>query len=61
MIDIIDQIQDIRTRNNKNWMDILRLAFKHAPEEAAKLMEQISSNDAEINKLTKELAKGVVK
>ena len=28
---IIDQIEAIRTKNNKNWMDILRVAFKHSP------------------------------
>jgi hypothetical protein len=27
-IDLIDKIQNFRTKNNSNWMDILRLAFK---------------------------------
>ncbi|MBT6112550.1 MAG: hypothetical protein HOH03_02970, partial [Candidatus Marinimicrobia bacterium] len=31
---IIDEIEKARTRNNVKWMDILRLAFTHAPEEA---------------------------
>jgi hypothetical protein len=31
-------IEAIRGRNNRNWMDLLRLAFKHAPEEAAEIM-----------------------
>ena len=31
---IIDEIEKVRTKNNVNWMDILRLAFKHSPEEA---------------------------
>ncbi len=35
---IIDQIEDIRSKNNTNWMDILRIAFKHSPKEAAKVM-----------------------
>ena len=34
---IIDEIEKVRTHNNVNWMDILRLAFTHAPEEAKKL------------------------
>ena len=25
---IIDQIEKIRSKNNVNWMDVLRLAFK---------------------------------
>ena len=33
---IIDEIEKVRTRNNANWMDLLRLAFTHAPEEARK-------------------------
>ena len=27
-LDLIDKIQNVRTKNNSNWMDILRLAFK---------------------------------
>lgn len=38
---IIDQIEAIRAKNNKNWMDVLRLAFKHAPKEAAEIMAGI--------------------
>ena len=33
-LEIIDEVEKVRTQNNKNWMDILRVAFKHAPEEA---------------------------
>ena len=55
---IIDEIQEIRTRNNKNWMDILRLAFKYAPKEAKRIMADITECDAEINKLSKRLAEG---
>jgi len=54
--DIINQIQEIRTRNNKNWMDILRLAFKHAPDEAKKIIANITECDAEINRLSKKLS-----
>ena len=31
---IINKIQEIRSKNNVNWMDLLRLAFKNAPDEA---------------------------
>ena len=30
-LEIIDEVENIRTKNNVNWMDILRLAFKHHP------------------------------
>ena len=29
---IINQIENIRKKNNKNWMDVLRIAFKHSPK-----------------------------
>ena len=28
---LIYKIQNIRKKNNVNWMDVLRLAFKHDP------------------------------
>ena len=39
----IDQIQLIRQKNNVNWMDILRLAFKYAPKEASQIMNKINN------------------
>ena len=35
---LIMQIQNIRKKNNVNWMDMLRLAFKHDPKAAAKII-----------------------
>ena len=55
MMEIIDQIEAIRGRNNKNWMDILRLAFRHAPEEAARIMTGIYAEDQEISRLVRML------
>ena len=54
---IIDEIEKVRTRNNVNWMDILRLAFTHAPEEAKKLMKKIDHEDNRISELVKKLSK----
>lgn len=54
---IIDEIENVRTKNNVNWMDILRLAFVHAPEEAKKLMKKIDHEDTRISDLVKELSK----
>ena len=31
---IIDKIEAVRKKNNANWMDILRLAYKNSPNEA---------------------------
>jgi len=51
----IDQIEKIRGKNNVNWMNILRLAFKHAPEDASKIMRRINSDDKKISDLLKNL------
>lgn len=50
-LDIIDEIEKVRTRNNVNWMDILRLAIKHAPDEAIDLLKKVNSEDERISKL----------
>ena len=54
---IINKIENIRKKNNVNWMNILRLAFKKSPKEAAKIMSLIYSDDASITKLVKKLSK----
>jgi hypothetical protein len=54
---IIDEIEKIRSKNNSNWMDILRLAFKYNPKNAAKIMSKIYVDDAKIGKLAKKLTK----
>lgn len=48
-LNVINKIQNIRSKNNKNWMDILRVAVKHAPHESKKLMIQITKKDMQIS------------
>ncbi len=55
-LSIIDKIEKVRTTNNINWMDILRLAFKKSPEEAKKLMKKINSKDKKISELLNKLS-----
>lgn len=52
---IIDEIEAVRTRNNKNWMDILRLAFRHSPDEAAAILREIYKEDKAISDLAARL------
>ena len=52
---IISQIENIRKNNNVNWMNILRIAFKNNPEETAKVMSKIYSDDKRIGSLVKKL------
>ena len=53
---IIDEIEKVRSGNNMNWMDILRIAFTYAPEEAKKLMKKIDHEDNRISELVKKLS-----
>ena len=46
---IIKEIEIIRSKNNKNWMNILRLAFKLDPITAKKIMKKINYNDKKIS------------
>ena len=55
-LEVIDEIEKVRTRNNVNWMDVLRLAFKHSPEEAKLLMKKIDHEDNRISSLVKKLS-----
>jgi len=54
-INIIDEIEKIRSENNKNWMNLLRLAKKYAPEEAKEIFNKIIECDMKISRLMKEL------
>lgn len=52
---LIDEIERVRTANNVNWMDLLRLAFREAPEEAKQLVKRINSDDRKIADLFSKL------
>ena len=53
---IIDKIENIRKKNNTNWMDLLRVSFKTNPVKTAKIMSKIYSDDIKISKLVKKFA-----
>lgn len=53
---IINQIEKARSKNNVNWMDILRLAFKLDPKKASKIMKKINFDDKKISDLLKKLS-----
>jgi len=56
-LEIIDEVEKARTKNNVNWMDVLRLGFIHAPDEAKKLMKKINVEDGRISELFEKLSK----
>lgn len=51
----IKQISKIRVKNNENWMKLLTLAFKYAPEEAREIMNEIIQCDKQITELCEKL------
>ncbi len=50
-LDIINKIEKVRSKNNVNWMDVLRVALKHAPDETIRLMKNINQKDRKISNL----------
>ena len=55
-LSIISKIEKIRSKNNVNWMNILRLAFKYSPSEARKIVAKINKDDKKIGDLLKKLS-----
>ena len=53
---IINQIEKTRSKNNVNWMTILKIAIKKSPEETIKVMKKINSKDNKISNLFKKLS-----
>tara|TARA_B100001175_G_C19486044_1_gene629845 strand:+ start:68 stop:256 length:189 start_codon:yes stop_codon:yes gene_type:complete len=53
---LIDQIEKIRSKNNVNWMNILRLAFKLDSKKASKIMKKVNYDDKKISKLLNKLS-----
>ena len=54
---IITKIENTRKKNNKNWMDLLRISFRYNPTLSKKVVRQIFSEDRRINNLVKKLIK----
>ncbi|MDC1158788.1 hypothetical protein OAT08_04405 [Pelagibacteraceae bacterium] len=54
---LISQIEKIRKKNNKNWMDLLRISFKHSPKEAKIILKNIFLDDKRVNRIVKKIIK----
>ena len=52
---ILKKIENVRKKNNGNWMEIMRIALKYAPKETLKTMKKIHKKDSEISKLFKNI------
>ena len=54
---IINKIEKIRSKNNVNWMNLVRLSFKYDAKNSAKIMSNVLTDDKKISKLVSQLTK----
>ena len=54
---IINKIEKIRSKNNINWMNLVRLAIKLDQKSTSKILYQIHKTDKSISKLAEKLYK----
>jgi endonuclease V-like protein UPF0215 family len=54
---LIKQIEKVRAKNNKYWMDLYRLAFSSEPEKAVKIVKRILLKDRIVTNLAQKLLK----
>ena len=54
---LINQIQNIRSKNNKNWMDLLRLSLILDFKNTSKILKEICKDDKRISSLAKKIYK----
>jgi len=52
---LVDEIERVRSRNNVNWMDLLRIGLKHAPAETKAVLRRINKDDNTISELFRKL------
>ena len=55
--EIFNQIESIRSKNNKNWMDLLRLSYDSNPNKTLNILSKIISKDQSLVRLVKKLKK----
>ena len=51
----IDQIEAIRSKNNKNWMDLLRLSLELDFNKTSKIIKEICKDDKRISTLAQKI------
>lgn len=52
----LNLIEEARAKNNGNWMNIIRLALKHAPDETRAILRSIKNTDLDISFYTSRIA-----
>ena len=54
-LNLVNKIQKIRSKNNKNWMDLLKLALKLDHNSTSKILFEIYKDDKKISNLAKKI------
>ena len=54
---IFNQIEKTRSKNNKNWMDLLRLSYESNPKKTYEIISKILKKDSRLISLAKKLKK----
>ena len=54
---LVDQIQKVRSKNNKNWMDLLRLSLEIDFNSTSKILKEICKDDKTISRLAQRIYK----
>ena len=56
-IKLINEIQSIRSKNNKNWMDLLKLSLRLDFDKTSKIIKEICKDDKRISNLAQKIYK----
>lgn len=59
-LNIFSKIESIRSKNNKNWMDLLRLSYESSPNKTLFILSKIISKDQILVRLAKQLKKSKI-
>ena len=54
-IKLVNKIEKIRSKNNKNWMDIVRLLLRLDFKETSIILYQINNHDKKISEMAKKI------
>ena len=47
--ELLEQIEEARSNNNKNWMALIRLAMRLSPDETKGILSAIRATDLQIS------------
>jgi hypothetical protein len=56
-ISLVNQIQKIRSQNNTNWMDLLKLSLKLDFKNSSKILKEIVKEDRRNSKIADKISK----